>query len=207
MISDMAIALSVLVAYLVGSINFAVMVGRMQGVDVREEGSGNPGMSNVLRTMGKGPAAIVFVGDTFKGVIGAAMGWFGAGFAGVIGPGDGVSHWAFLAGLAAVAGHCYPIFHGFRGGKGVATGLGVLIFTVPLVALIDLAVWGAITALTRIAAIGSLVVVLATVPLAMWQGVEGLALLWMAVTIVLVVWRHKDNIKRLVKGREQKVTT
>lgn len=203
----MAIALSIVAAYVIGSINFAVMVGQMRGVDIREEGSGNPGMSNVLRTMGKGPAAMVFAGDTLKGVIGAAMGWFGAGIAGVITPADGVSHWAFLAGLAAVLGHCYPVFHGFRGGKGVATGFGVLIFTVPLVALIDLAVWGLATALTRVAAVGSLAVVVITVPLALWQGVEGLALLWMSLTIVVVVWRHRGNIQRMIRGREQKVTT
>lgn len=197
----MTVALALLAAYVVGSVNFAVLVGRLHGVDIREEGSGNPGMSNVLRTMGRLPAAMVLVGDTLKGVIGAAMGMVAAGVA------DPHVQWAFAAGLAAVVGHCYPIFHKFKGGKGVATGLGVLIFTVPLVALIDVVVWAIITRLTKIASISSLIVVLITIPLAMWRGVSGLSLLWMGLTIALVVWRHKANIGRMVKGSEQRVTT
>ncbi|MGH8944351.1 MAG: glycerol-3-phosphate acyltransferase, partial [Acidimicrobiia bacterium] len=104
-----ALPLAIVAAYLVGSIDFAVIVGRMYGVDIHQEGSGNPGMSNVLRTMGRVPAAMVFIGDTLKGTIGAAMGWVASGSP------DPAVHWAFLAGLAAVVGHCYPIFHRFKG--------------------------------------------------------------------------------------------
>ena len=118
-----------------------------------------------------------------------------------------LTHWAFAGGLAAVVGHCYPLFHRFKGGKGVATGLGALIFTVPLVALIDLVVWGVTTRLTKIASLSSLVVVVITIPLAIWQGVTGLSLLWMALTIALVTWRHRGNIARMIKGSEEKVPT
>src|SRR5688572_24146880 len=102
----------------------------MHGVDIHEVGSGNPGTSNVMRTLGRGPAVMVFVGDTLKGVIAAAIGAF------LIADADPLSPWAFATGLAAVVGHCYPIYHGFKGGKGVATGGGVLLFCVPNVAVI-----------------------------------------------------------------------
>ncbi len=196
-----ALPLAIVAAYLVGSIDFAVIVGRMYGVDIHQEGSGNPGMSNVLRTMGRVPAAMVFIGDTLKGTIGAAMGWVASGSP------DPAVHWAFLAGLAAVVGHCYPIFHRFKGGKGVATGGGVLLFTVPIVAVIEIATWFLIFWLTKTASIGSMVIVVITIPLLIWQGVTGLSLVWVALIIALVVWRHRGNIKRMVSGSEEKVTT
>ena len=196
-----ALPLAIVAAYLVGSIDFAVIVGRMYGVDIHQEGSGNPGMSNVLRTMGRVPAAMVFIGDTLKGTIGAAMGWVASGSP------DPAVHWAFLAGLAAVVGHCYPIFHRFKGGKGVATGGGVLLFTVPIVAVIEIATWFLIFWITKTASIGSMVIVVITVPLLIWQGVTGLSLVWVALIIALVVWRHRGNIKRMVSGSEEKVPT
>jgi acyl phosphate:glycerol-3-phosphate acyltransferase len=196
-----ALPLAVVAAYLVGSIDFAVIVGRMYGVDIHQEGSGNPGMSNVLRTMGRVPAAMVFIGDTLKGTIGAAMGWVASGSA------DPAVHWAFLAGLAAVVGHCYPIFHGFKGGKGVATGGGVLLFTVPIVAVIEIAVWFLVFWLTKTASIGSMVIVVITIPMLIWQGVTGLSLVWVALIIALVIWRHRGNIKRMLSGSEEKVPT
>jgi len=196
-----ALPLAIIAAYLVGSIDFAVIVGRMYGVDIHQEGSGNPGMSNVLRTMGRVPAAMVFIGDTLKGTIGAAMGWVASGSP------DPMVHWAFLAGLAAVVGHCYPIFHRFKGGKGVATGGGVLLFTVPIVALVEIAIWFLVFWLTKTASIGSMVIVVITVPMLIWQGVTGLSLVWVALIIALVVWRHRGNIKRMVSGSEEKVAT
>ena len=196
-----ALPLAIVAAYLVGSIDFAVIVARMHGVDIHQEGSGNPGMSNVLRTLGRVPAAMVFIGDTLKGTIGAAMGMVASGVP------DPMVHWAFLTGLAAVVGHCYPIFHRFKGGKGVATGGGVLLFTVPLLAVIEIAIWFLIFFVTRTASIGSMVIVVITVPLLIWQGVSGLALVWVALIIALVVWRHRGNIKRMVSGSEERVST
>jgi glycerol-3-phosphate acyltransferase PlsY len=96
----MTIALALVAAYVVGSIDFAVIVARLHGVDITEVGSGNPGASNVLRTLGKGPAVIVIAGDTLKGVIAAAMGMVASGIP------EFQIHWAFAAGLAAVLGHC-----------------------------------------------------------------------------------------------------
>jgi glycerol-3-phosphate acyltransferase PlsY len=197
----LTLALALIAAYVVGSIDFAVVVARMHGVDIHEVGSGNPGASNVLRSIGRFPAAMVLVGDTLKGVVGAAMGMIAAGAT------DPLVHWAFLAGLLAVIGHCYPVFHRFKGGKGVATGLGVLFFTVPLVGAIVVVSWLILLKLTKTASISSLIVVAAATPLAIWRGARGLALVWLAVTVVLVVWRHQANIRRVFTGSEQKVPT
>lgn len=197
----MNLFLAIAGAYIIGSIDFAVIVARMRGVDIRDVGSGNPGTSNVLRTMGKGPAAMVLIGDTLKGVIGAAVGMFASGTV------DSTVHWAFLAGLAAVVGHCYPIFHRFKGGRGVATGLGVLFRTVPWLGLGALIAWLILVKLTRVAAVASLITVLATLPAAWIMGVRDRAFLWMCLMVALIVFRHRDNIARLIKGSEQKVPT
>ena len=195
----LTIALALAAAYIVGSIDFAVIVARMHGVDIRAVGSGNPGASNVLRSIGRVPAAMVLLGDTLKGVVGAAMGLIASGTI------DFQGEWVFLAGLAAVVGHCFPVFHRFRGGKGVATGLGVLFFTVPLVGLIVVVAWAILVKLTKTPSISSLIVVAASVPLAIWQGVTGMSLVWLLAIVVLVVWRHKSNIQRVFTGSEKKV--
>lgn len=197
--SPLSLLLALLAAYVVGSLDFAVVVGRMHGVNIHEVGSGNPGTANVLRTLGRGPAAMVFVGDMLKGVVAAAIGM-------VVGGGDPAGVWAFATGLAAVVGHCYPVFHRFRGGKGVATAVGVVLFTIPLAGLALAAVWGVVVALSRVSAVGSLVLAVASVPAAMWQGLSGIPLVLLGVTFLLVVWRHRPNIKRLVAGEERPVT-
>lgn len=197
----MQIALAMIAAYIIGSINFAVMVGRMHGVDIHEEGSGNPGMSNVLRTLGKLPAGQVMLGDTIKGVAGAYAGFIASA------SGDPLSPWAFAAGFAAVLGHCYPIFHKFKGGKGVATGSGVVIFTMPIVAVIVIGGWALLVFLTKTASVASLIVTAAAIPLALWQKISLPALGWFLATMALVVWRHKTNIVQMVKGSEKKVSS
>lgn len=199
MSTGLAIALALAAAYVVGSIDFAVIVARMHGVDIRAAGSGNPGASNVLRTIGKFPAAMVFVLDMLKGFIGSAMVTIAAADV-------GITHWAFAGGLAAVVGHCYPIFHKLKGGKGVATGAGVLLWCSPIVGLIDIAIWFLVVFLTKTASIGSLIILVITVPLLIWQGVTGLGLLWMGLILVLVLWRHRQNITRMVRGSEEKVS-
>lgn len=197
MTETLAVALAIAAAYLIGSVDFAVVVARMHGVDIHQAGSGNPGAANVLRTLGRGPAGAVLVGDTLKGVIAAGLGM-------VVGA-DPVGPWAFAAGLAAVVGHCYPIFHRFRGGKGVATALGVVLLTLPLVALILAAVWAVVVGLTRISALGSLAASAAVVPLALWRGVDGAALALMGSMFLVVVWRHRGNVRRLLAGEEHTV--
>ncbi|MDP3984378.1 MAG: glycerol-3-phosphate 1-O-acyltransferase PlsY [Acidimicrobiia bacterium] len=193
-------AIAVVLSYLIGSIDFAVVVGRMHGVNIHDIGSGNPGASNVMRTLGKGPAVMVFVGDALKGVIAAAMGTF------LTGAQTPISAWAYAAGLGAVTGHCYPLYHRFKGGKGVATGGGVVFFTLPLVGLILTMVWLLLARLTKVASIASLIVVVTTIPLAVWQGVSGTALAALGAILLLVIYRHRGNISRILNRAEQKVT-
>lgn len=192
------LALALVSAYVIGSIDFAVVVGRIHGVDIHQVGSGNPGTANVLRTLGRGPAAMVLVGDMLKGVVAAAMG--------TVVSGDPQGVWALATGLAAVVGHCFPLFHRFRGGKGVATAVGVVLFSLPVVGLILATVWGVVVALTRVSALGSLALAVASVPAALVLGFDGPELIPLAVMFVLVVLRHRDNIRRLIAGEEHSVT-
>ena len=195
--------IAVAAAYLIGSVDFAVMVGKAKGVDIYSVGSGNPGTSNVLRTMGRGAAAMVLVGDLSKGLIASGMGFTLADAAavGALAP----QAQAALAGFFAVVGHCYPLFHRFQGGKGVATAAGVLIFADPLAGLILGAVWAVAVAITRTASLGSLLVITLALPALWWRNASGWTLLFVAVTLGLIVYRHKGNISRLLAGREKKV--
>lgn len=194
--------LAIVGTYLIGSLDFAVVVARAHGVDIRRVGSGNPGASNVLRTLGRGPAAMVFLGDALKGVIAAAVGWL------AVGSGNPATEpIAYAAGFAAVVGHCFPIMHKFKGGRGVATGAGVLLFVQPLVALILAVVWVLIARVFKVASIASLVAVIGAIPLSLWQGTTGAALAWLAATILLILLRHAPNIKRMIRGSEQRVPT
>lgn len=190
-----ASTIAVLVAaYLIGSVDFGVVVPRLLGVDIYAAGSGNPGASNVLRTMGRGAGAAVLLGDMAKGVGAAALGDLVLG-----GPAG------FGAGLVAVLGHCFPVWHRFKGGKGVATAGGVTLWMEPLLGLGALCVWGAVVALTRRASIASLVVVTGFVPALVIFGNRGWALVWAASIAVLVVARHHANIRRLLSGAEHTV--
>lgn len=189
-------------AYLIGSLDFAVVVSRAHGVDIRSVGSGNPGASNVLRALGRGPAAMVFVGDALKGVIGAAMGWWAAG-----GGAFASQPIGFAAAFLAVAGHCFPVFHGFKGGKGVATAGGALLFLLPQLAVPLAVVWVLVAKLTKVASIASLTVVVLTIPGAYLIGVRGHAMLWLVATLALIVWRHRSNIMRMIGGFEERVPT
>ena len=183
-------------AYLLGSLDFAVVVARARGVDIYEVGSGNPGTSNVLRTMGKGAAAMTLLGDVLKGVISAAIGFVAAG------------EWAAAAaGFFAVVGHCFPLFHRFKGGKGVATAAGLLVWMMPVAGLALIVVWTVLIGATRVASIGSLSVMVLMIPVAWYNGVDLPGLLWLSATAVLVTFRHRGNISRLFGSGERKVVT
>lgn len=201
----LAVVIALVSGYALGSVSFAVWVGRMRGIDIYKEGSGNPGMSNVARTMGKGAAAMVLVGDTMKGVIASAIGLLllptPAGFTSGMGL-------AALAGLAAVAGHCYPILHGFKGGKGMATSFGVLLFVSPAATAALALLWFLLVKVTGKASLGSLAVVVVAIPavaLIDLPDVPGQALWWLGAMLLLVVYRHKENIARLRSGRERTI--
>jgi glycerol-3-phosphate acyltransferase PlsY len=183
-------------AYLIGSLDFAVIVARLKGEDIYSLGSGNPGASNALRSMGKLAGALVLLGDLLKGLAAAAIGatWGGS------------VELAGAAGLAAVIGHCYPVFHRFRGGKGAATFAGMLLWVAPWAGLGMVLVFGGVVAASGIASVGSIAGVTLAAPLAAWlDGLRGWALIWLGVAVVLVMYRHRGNIARLVRGAERKV--
>lgn len=174
-----------------GSVDFGVIVPRLSGVDIYSRGSGNPGATNVLRTMGRKVAAMVMVGDLLKGMAAASVGSL------VGGPVVG-----FAAGFAAVVGHCFPLWHRFRGGKGVATTGGMAVWLAPIVGIGLLAAWAAIAALTRRASIASLAVAAAFVPALVAAGQRGWSLVWAGAAVVLVGVRHQGNVRRLLRGAE-----
>jgi len=184
----------VVAGYLFGSLDFGVIVARLRGIDIYSVGSGNPGASNVLRSVGRGTAAIVVLGDIGKGVGAAALGDL------VVGEAAG-----FAAGAAAVVGHCFPVWHGLRGGKGVATAAGMTLWLEPLFGVVMLLAWGALVALTRRASVASLIVVTGYVPSLVAFGHRDWALVWAGVTALLVVARHHGNIRRLLSGVEHTV--
>lgn len=191
----MSEALVAVAGYLIGSVDFAVLVARSAGVDIYSAGSGNPGASNVARVLGKKAGATVMLGDLLKGVAAAALGE-------LVG---GTELLGFIAGGAAVVGHCYPVYHRFRGGKGVATMIGMLLWTIPWLGLALGLLWIVVLVVGRIASFGSLAVVVLAVPgVWLWAEETGSGAV-MTVIAALVIARHSGNIRRMLGGAEQTV--
>ena len=198
--------LVIILSYLLGSINFAYITARIKGIDISSQGSGNPGTSNVLRTLGKGSAAFVLFGDLLKGVIPILLYY--------------QDQYFLIYGLAAVLGHIYPLFYRFKGGKGVATYLGVYIATVFInpynSELINLEIFQilnipalaffyfVIFKTTRVSAIASLATVLITVSILIYANNEVSNVLVLIVIFILILLKHSENIKRLREGNENK---
>ena len=183
-------------AYLLGSLPFAVIVSRLFGLaDPRSFGSGNPGATNVLRTGNKAAAALTLFGD-------AAKGWLAMFLAQKLGAGEAA---VGIAGLAAFLGHVFPVFLGLRGGKGVATALGVMIgFSAPLAATVA-AIWFGVALLSRYSSLAALVAAFAT-PFLAWNtlGTIQSALPLTLMCGVLII-RHKSNIEKLLAGTESRI--
>jgi glycerol-3-phosphate acyltransferase PlsY len=189
------LALGLLVGYGLGSIPFGLLLTRWSGAgDIRRIGSGNIGATNVLRTGRKSLALATLLLDLAKGGLPAALGhaWFGPDV-------------AVLAGGGAILGHCFPVWLGFRGGKGVATAAGVVLGLTPLVFLVILAAFVAVVAATRLVSLGSLVAA-GLSPVAAWLlGHPQAAELYLLVA-GLVVFKHRGNIGRLLRGEESRVS-
>jgi len=187
----------VLLGYLSGSIPFGLLLVRAaRGVDVREQGSGNIGATNVARVAGKGLGALVLVLDALKGALPVLL-------ARAV---DGIEQVPALVGLAAFAGHVAPPWLGFRGGKGVATALGVLAVLAPRAALAGALIWAAVVAILRISSVGSLLAGIVAVAVA-WL-VPGTSAVAAALTSVLfgaMLWTHRGNIGRLLRRGEPRV--
>jgi len=185
-----------LAAYLLGSVPSGVLIARAQGgVDLRRVGSGNIGATNVLRAVGKGGAALTLLGDIGKGALAVGLGrWLGVS----------TTMLAMIA-LATVAGHLFPVFAGFHGGKGVATSLGVILAAMPAVGSLLLLIWLVVAAVWRYSSLAALVAS-GALPVLAWL-LDGrppmLALSGMLFLLVLV--RHRENIIRLRQGTEGKI--
>jgi glycerol-3-phosphate acyltransferase PlsY len=188
-------AIAVAVAgYLVGSIDFGVIIPRLRGVDIYSRGSGNPGATNVLRSMGRKMAAVVVLGDISKGLVAAIAGDL------LVGEAAG-----FASGFAAVLGHCFPVWHRFRGGKGVATAGGMTLWMAPLAGVGFIVAWALIVGSTRRASIASIVSATALTPLLAVLGHRGWSLVWAGAASFLLVARHHANIRRLLGGSEHRI--
>lgn len=197
--------LATVAAYLIGSLSFAVIVSRVMGLnDPRTYGSKNPGATNVLRSGSKAAAVVTLLLDAVKGWLPvAAIQWWGQPY----GLGEGTMA---LAGFAAFIGHLYPVFFKFVGGKGVATAMGVLVATSGWLALATGLTWLIVAYAFRYSSLASLVAALfAPAYYAFGDGVAWITdrnlLLSMAVMSMFLIWRHSENISRLVKGTESKL--
>jgi glycerol-3-phosphate acyltransferase PlsY len=185
------------VAYLLGSVSFAVLlVRRTTGKDIRSEGSGNAGATNVLRAHGKALGMAVAALDVGKGAVAV----------GIVRLATADPRYAAAAAFAAVLGHVFPVFYGFRGGKGVATAFGAFLVLAPLAALVCAGIFLAVVAATRYVSVGSMVAMVLLPPVAgslFHAGTPVVAAA--AATAVLVVLKHRENLKRLARGTERKL--
>ena len=191
---------TLLLGYLLGSIPSGFLAGKWcKGIDLRSIGSGSTGATNVLRNVGKGPALVVFLMDVAKGAAAVLI-------ASALTQNNPLNDWIqVLAGLAALAGHIWPIWLGFKGGKAVATGLGLFLGLSWPVGLACFGMFMAVFSLSRIVSLASVVAAL-SLPLLMAAGSGSNANLVVAlVAMALVLWRHRSNIQRLINGTEPKV--
>ncbi len=192
----MSVVLWTLAAYLLGSFPTSYLVGRMRGIDLREHGSGNLGGTNAYRVMGAGAGVPVVLVDVLKGFVPT---YFFPGWDGVVS-----ADLALLYGLAAIAGHVWSVFVGFRGGKGVATGAGVLVALAPTSALVSLLVWIGVVSITRYVSVASLAAA-TLVPITAWLTDESTSTVaFCAAVAAFVWWTHRDNLRRLVRGEENR---
>lgn len=185
----------IVIAYVIGSIPFGVLVAKSKNVDLKSSGSRNIGATNVLRTVGKLPALITLLGDSLKGA-GAVL--LCRAFA-------GGELWEGIAGIAAIAGHIYPVFLSFKGGKGVATGFGVMAVYTPLSACIALLIWALTALFSRYSSLAAITAYAALPIISVLLKDSGTKTIIAAVTALLIVSRHKDNIKRLLNAAESKI--
>jgi glycerol-3-phosphate acyltransferase PlsY len=199
-----AYSLVCLGAYLLGAIPFGFLIARTRGIDIREHGSRNIGATNVFRVLGRTWGLLTFACDAGKGALAVVL---ARHFAGVLAI-DGVLA-GIAAALACLVGHSFPVWLRFKGGKGVASSLGVLLGLMPVASLIVLGIWGVVFRVSRYVSLASLVAAV-TLPVVVFGlletgRLEGMAHLYFAgVAALLVIWRHRENIGRLRAGTENR---
>jgi glycerol-3-phosphate acyltransferase PlsY len=191
---------------MMGSIPFGFLISKKKGIDLRTTGSRNIGTTNVLRTVGKMPALLTLLGDSLKGAIsvmlcrvvinniGAPVMVYTAG-----------EIWEGIVGLTAIVGHIYSVFLSFKGGKGVATGFGVLAVYSPLSTIIMLFIWLLIAIFTRYSSLAAITAFMILPLVLILSGASTTKVSFGLVITALIVYKHKDNIKRLIQGTESKI--
>jgi acyl phosphate:glycerol-3-phosphate acyltransferase len=185
------------VAYVVGAIPTSHLAGRLRGVDLRRQGSGNLGATNAFRVLGWRAALPVVVVDMAKGWVPTALFPLWAG--------TGSLEWALAYGALAIVGHVFSVFVGFKGGKGVATSAGVFLALAPWAVLIGFVVWGISVVLTRIVSVGSILAAL-VLPFAVFATNAPRTVFWLALALSLfVIYAHRENIRRLARGEENRL--
>ncbi|MEJ8544886.1 glycerol-3-phosphate 1-O-acyltransferase PlsY [Brevibacillus borstelensis] len=189
--------LSLLISYLIGSVSFSYLIAKkIAGIDIRSHGSGNAGATNTLRVLGRGPAITVLVLDALKGL--AAM-----GITHLLTDGNALAY--ALSGLFAIIGHNWPVFFGFRGGKGIATTVGVAFGFSPLAFLTSVIITIIVIAITRYVSLGSLVLV-TMLPIFLYVFSKEPAFIWVSTVLAIFAYiRHYNNIRNLLSGKERKL--
>ncbi len=187
-------ALALAAAYLLGSIPFAFIAGRLHGVDLRTIGSGNLGATNVFRTLGRTVGITVMVLDIAKGAAAVLL---------AVALTD--NPWPLAAGALVILGHVRPVWTGFKGGKGVAVGAGALIGLVPAASGVLIVLWFLIVLITRYVSVASIACALAAAPLAWAFGAPWSYLGFIALAGLFVIWKHRENIVRLSRGEENRL--
>lgn len=187
-------ALFIVVAYLLGSISSAILLSRLMGFqDPRSEGSKNPGATNVLRIAGKKAAFLTLVGDALKGFLPVLVAVLT----------EQPSWLAALAGFAAFVGHCFPIFFGFKGGKGVATALAAVFAFDWIVGIATGAIWLIVARVFKISSLAAIISFIILPGIIYWQSQDLAVSLIFASISVILIWRHRGNIQRLLSGTEK----
>jgi len=213
----LAYAVVAVVAYLIGSVPTGYLAARAKGIDIRTVGSGNIGATNAFRILGTVPGALVLVADALKGSVAVV-------FLGLAGPlvaqtpagqvDQAAAQFQVAAGIAAILGHSYTCWLGFKGGKGVATTAGVFLTLMPWALLAALGVWLVGLLVSRYVSVASILAAVAlpvatwTLPLPAWQRDNRMMLFWVALALgSLVIYRHRGNIRRLLDGTESRLGT
>ncbi len=186
-------AISVIAAYFIGNLSPATLISKALGVDIRKEGSGNPGATNVLRVMGKKAAVFTLVIDILKGLLAVYLGK-------VVG-GESL---AVICGLAVFIGHIFPAIYGFKGGKGIATALGVLLALNATIALICLGIAGLGFIIARRISVGSILAALSLPFLVRYYMSDYIVVF--SIMAIIVILKHRGNLRRIIRGEEPKVS-
>lgn len=195
-----------IIAYLIGSVNFSVLISKkMAGFDVREKGSGNGGTTNVLRTVGKKAAVLTLVADVLKGIVAILLAWIVGKFVEA-----NSAYLIQLSALGVVIGHTFPVFFGFRGGKGIATSLGILLLLNWKIGLICLIFALALMALTKMVSLGSISAAvlfpILTIFIHDCYLVPGNYVIFGIIMAVFIIFNHRANVKRIINGTENKLS-